>query len=88
MAGAKIKVGDRVKLTAHAARVYSNHFIQRSTKVNWFTRIGTVVRVGKCRVYLFWDDRRSLADEPPALIELAIEKPPPQFLQWELFEEA
>jgi hypothetical protein len=74
MAGAKIKAGDRVKLTAHAARVYSSYFIQRKTKVNWFTRIGTVQRVGKLHIYLYWDDRKSLTCEPPALIELAEER--------------
>jgi hypothetical protein len=74
MAGAKIKRGDRVKLTVHAASVYSHHFINRGSKVNWFTRVGTVHRVGKLHIYILWDGRATLANEPPKLIELAEEK--------------
>lgn len=76
MARAKIRRGDRVKLTERGAHIYTEHFVPRGHKVNWFTRRGTVHRVGKLHIYILWDGRISVDIQPHILIELAPDEAP------------
>lgn len=68
-----IQRGDRVKLTEHGARVNQKTYMIRAHRVDWASRRGTVVVVGKVYIYIRWDGRTSLDYQQPGLIEPAEE---------------
>lgn len=72
----KLRYGDRVKLTERGARIFTEHFIPRANRVDWFARCGTVTRVGKLHVYILWDGRSSVDIQPHKLLELVPEESP------------
>ena len=73
---AKIRRGDRVRLTERGARIYTEQFVPRGHKVDWYARRGTVHRVGKLHIYILWDGRTSVDIQPHVLIERAEEESP------------
>jgi hypothetical protein len=68
-AAARMKPGDRIKLTERGARAQT-HF-NKPHPVDWFKRRGTVVSVSAQYVYIRWDGRKSVSYEPIAIVELA-----------------
>lgn len=69
----RIQRGDRVKLTEHGARVNQKTYMVRAHRVDWASRRGTAIRVGKLYTYIRWDDRTSIDYQQACLVERAEE---------------